>query len=71
MATRRHAQPICTHLNGVERDVVNEMKAMTGILSDCNLARLALWHLARHLDVRIDKDVFRARSEARTARRTA
>lgn len=68
--SRRHAQPLCVHLSAVERDVVEEMKAMTGLASDANLARLALWHLAKHLDLRIGAETFRTRSETRT-RRTA
>lgn len=44
-----------------EADFAALMMAQTGIGSDSNLVRLALWHLAKHLDVRIGNEIFKMR----------
>jgi hypothetical protein len=63
--SRRHALPLCCHLNAIERDFLDQMKQQTGIVSDANLVRLGLWHLAKHLDVRHGSEVFKFRAETR------
>lgn len=70
MSRRGGDAPICCHLSVVERDVVDAMKAMTGIASDADLTRLGLWHLARHLDVPIGARTFAPRRQ-KSHRRTA
>lgn len=42
---------LCCPLTDAEQDVAATMMQMTGIVSEANLVRLGLWHLARHLDV--------------------
>lgn len=44
-----------------ERDFFDVMKAETGLPSDGNLLRAALFHFARHLDVPVSIGTFRIR----------
>lgn len=47
-----------------ERDFCDVMRAATGLTSDQNLLRLALYRLAQHLDVPVTVDTFRIRGES-------
>lgn len=63
---------LCCPLNALEQAVVAEMMRMTGITSEANIVRLGLYHLARHLKVDIDEDVFLQRlTRKATSRLTA
>jgi hypothetical protein len=44
-----------------ERDAVDEMKARTGILTDANLVRTALYRFAAHVNVDADTGLFAVR----------
>ena len=44
-----------------EGDFVAAMMAETGIASPSDLLRLALWHLAKHLDVPVGNQIFAVR----------
>lgn len=48
-----------------ERDAVDAMKAATGLTSDGDLVRVALYRLAAHLDVATDTALFAVRSGRR------
>lgn len=47
-----------------ERDFCDHMRAATGLTSDQNLLRVALFRLAVHLDVPVTIDTFRIRGES-------
>lgn len=44
-----------------ERLALDEMKAQTGVASDADLVRVALYRFAAHLDVRTDTSLFAVR----------
>ena len=50
-----------------ERDAIEEMKRRTGINSDANLVRTALYGLAAHLESNIDTNLFRMRGVTKRA----
>jgi hypothetical protein len=52
---------LCCPLTVRERLICDDMRKMTGLHSDADLGRLGLWHLAKHLDQRLDADVFALR----------
>ncbi len=58
---------ICAELNLAERDVVEEIRQQTGLRSDADTVRLGLWHLARHLDIRVGSEVFAPRRRKASA----
>lgn len=55
-------------LTEVEQDIVAEMMRMTGEVSQSNIVRLGLWHLARHLDIPVGHTVFQPRTPRGGAR---
>ncbi len=48
-------------LDEIEQDFAAEMMRMTGIELQCNLVRLGLYHLAKHLDIPVGNQVFAQR----------
>ena len=61
---------ITVELSQRESDFVDHMKRAANLPADANLMRLALYRLARHLDVPVTADTFALRSgSARAARR--
>lgn len=55
-------------LTEVEQDIVADMMRMTGEVSQSNIVRLGLWHLARHLEIPVGHDVFAPRTPRGGAR---
>jgi hypothetical protein len=52
------AMTLSCPLTEVDRAVIEEMKRAAGVSSDANLARIALWSLADHLDLPMPNTVF-------------
>lgn len=52
-----------------ERDCCDAMKAATGIATDADLVRLALYRLAAHLDQHTDTALFACRVDTQSKRR--
>ncbi len=55
---QRGTLTLCCQLTPLEQDFFAEMVRMTGIKTQANVVRLALYHLAHHLDVPIGSQVF-------------
>ncbi len=54
-------------LNLRERETVDAMKAQTGLHSDADLVRTALYRFAKHLDVKTDTALFAVRQARNSA----
>lgn len=67
MPRRKDSEPVTLTclLSDEEQDFVATMMQMTGIVSQANIVRLALFHLAKHLDVPVGSGVFTSRGRWR------
>jgi hypothetical protein len=58
MSPRRFPLQLTCELSPKEHQLVDQMKQACGVASDANLARVALWSLADHLDLPMPNGVF-------------
>jgi hypothetical protein len=62
---RARASTVTTAISVRERSVLDEIKAASGLASDSDVTRVALYRFAVHLDVAVDTSLFHVRAGQR------